>query len=64
LTPKKLYEEILEKIRAQSSNGLKPDLERRREILEEDPLDSLKMVGVIEDKTTRYAIIQMQGKIK
>ena len=49
---------VLERMKAESNNGLRPDMERRREVLEAFPLDSLKMVGVIEKSNIRNALIQ------
>lgn len=39
--------------------GLKPDFDRRKEPLEAFPLESLKMVGVIERGAIRHAIISV-----
>ena len=49
---------VLARIKAESNNGLRPDMERRKEVLEAFPLDSLKMVGVIEKSNSRSALIQ------
>lgn len=54
---------ILARIKAESSNGLKPDLERRKEALEFFPIDSLKMVGLIEDKRLRNVLIQVDKTV-
>jgi type IV pilus assembly protein PilP len=40
-----------------SGNGLKPDFDRPREPLEEYPLDSLRMVGTLEQKNANWALI-------
>ena len=40
-------------------NGLKPDFNRPREPLETEPLDSLRMVGTLEKKGRKYALIRM-----
>ncbi|HZR34723.1 MAG TPA: pilus assembly protein PilP [Nevskia sp.] len=40
------------------SDGLRPDMNRNREPLEEFPLDALKMVGVIDYNKTLYAMIK------
>ena len=42
-----------------SSSKLRPDLNRRREALESYPLDGLKMVGTLQSKNTRYALIEV-----
>lgn len=53
----------LAKIRAESDNGLKPDMNRRREALEAFPLDTLKMVGIIERPNMKNALIQVDKSI-
>ncbi|MES2047452.1 MAG: pilus assembly protein PilP, partial [Pseudomonadota bacterium] len=53
----------LAKIRAESDNGLKPDMNRRREALEAFPLDVLKMVGIIEKPNMKNALIQVDKSI-
>ncbi len=40
------------------SDGLRPDMNRNREPLEEFPLDALKMVGVIDYNKTLYAMVR------
>jgi type IV pilus assembly protein PilP len=40
-----------------SDNGIKPDFERPSEPLEEYPLDSLRMVGTLEQNATSWALI-------
>lgn len=51
------------KLRAQSGKGIKPDLERRREPLEQYPLDTVKMVGVLQKPGLTYAILQVDKAI-
>jgi len=41
-----------------SGSKVRPDLNRPREPLEEYPLDSLRMVGILELKGTRWALIK------
>jgi type IV pilus assembly protein PilP len=41
-----------------TAGGVKPDFDRRREPLEAFPLESLKMVGVLQQKKMNYALIQ------
>lgn len=41
-----------------NSSGLKPDLERRREPLENFPIDTLKMVGTLQKPGLTYALIE------
>lgn len=43
--------------------GLKPDFDRRKEELENYPLESLKFVGVLRDDKTLYALIAVDKKI-
>lgn len=40
-----------------SNNGVKPDFDRPRESLEEFPLDSLRMVGTLEQHESNWALI-------
>lgn len=40
------------------SSGLKPDLNRRKEVLEGYPLESLKMVGSLQQHETIFALIE------
>lgn len=43
-------------------NGLSPDFNRRKEELESYPLDSLRMVGLLEQLGITWALIQTQEK--
>jgi type IV pilus assembly protein PilP len=40
-----------------SNNGIKPDFDRAAEPLEEFPLDSLRMVGTLEQREDQWALI-------
>ena len=40
-----------------TGNGIKPDFERPAEPLEEFPLDSLRMVGTLEQQSNNWALI-------
>lgn len=42
----------------QTGGGPQPDLNRRKEALEAFPLESLQMVGTLEQKQVRYALIK------
>lgn len=42
-----------------ASNGIRPDPNRRREALESYPLDSLRMVGTMNQEDRTWAIIQV-----
>ncbi|MDO8654501.1 MAG: pilus assembly protein PilP [Undibacterium sp.] len=53
----------LARMKAESNNGLRPDMERRKEVLEAYPLDELRMVGVIERSTARNALIQVDKSV-
>ena len=46
-----------EKRTAGSGSGIQPDFDRRKEPLEAFPLESLKMVGVIQQAKMRHAIV-------
>lgn len=46
-----------------SGNGIKPDLDRRKEPLESYPLDAIKMVGTLEKPGLNYAILQADKAI-
>jgi type IV pilus assembly protein PilP len=54
---------VLARLKAESGNNLRPDLDRHKEVLEQFPLDSLKMVGFIEDKKLRNALIQVDKTV-
>ncbi|WP_307155857.1 pilus assembly protein PilP [Duganella sp. Leaf126] len=43
--------------------GLAPDLKRRKELLESYPLDTVKMVGTLEMRGTRYAVLQIDRNV-
>jgi type IV pilus assembly protein PilP len=49
----------LAKWQAQNSKGIRPNLERRREALEQYPLDTVKMVGVLQKTGLAYAVLQI-----
>jgi len=41
-----------------SNNGLKPDFNRPREPLESEPLDSLRMVGILDKAGAAYGLVR------
>ncbi len=41
-----------------SNNGLHPDMNRRKEVLENFPLDGLRMLGTLEKNGKRWAIVK------
>lgn len=49
----------LAKLQANAGNSLKPDLERRKEPLENHPLDTITMVGTLEKPGLSYALLQV-----
>ncbi|NLF54375.1 MAG: pilus assembly protein PilP [Thauera phenolivorans] len=53
----------IEPERQAARGGLKPDLQRRREPLESFPLESLKMVGMLERGRASHALIQADAHI-
>jgi type IV pilus assembly protein PilP len=48
----------LAKLQANSSSSLKPNFERRKEPLENFPLDTIKMVGTLEKPGLIYGLLQ------
>ncbi|HEX7636490.1 MAG TPA: pilus assembly protein PilP [Noviherbaspirillum sp.] len=51
------------KAQAGTGGGSKPDLERRKEPLENYPLDSIKMVGTLQKPGLSYALLQVDKAI-
>lgn len=51
------------KLQADSKGGLKPDLDRRKEPLENYPLDSIKMVGTLQKPGMNYALLQVDKAV-
>lgn len=45
-----------------STSSIRPDLDRRREMLEGYPLDQLKMVGTLQQSGTQVALIDAAGQ--
>ena len=56
-SPNKLLSELAKGVR--DGRGAKPDMERRKDALESFPLDTMKMVGTIQDKKAVYALLQI-----
>ena len=50
------------KLNPGNGNGIKPDLDRRREALEAVPMDVIKMVGTITKGGVHYALVEVDGK--
>ena len=61
-TPNKLLAELA-RAAANTNDKLKPDMNRRRELLENYPLDTLSMVGTIEKSGVSYALIQLDRQV-
>ncbi len=49
-----------EESRAQSSSGIAPDPLRRKEEMEQFPLDSIRMVGTVEQHEDLWALVRTQ----
>lgn len=46
-----------------SSTAFKPDMERRKELLESFPLDTIKMVGTMQKGGVVYALLQIDKNV-
>lgn len=53
----------LARTEAGSGNPLKPDTERRRELLETFPLDTMRMVGLLQKGGTNHALVQIDRAV-
>lgn len=53
----------LAKQQSNSNSGLKPDLDRRRELLESYPLDTIRMVGTLQRPGLNYALLQVDKTV-
>ena len=52
------FSQYIEEVRTQQvDTGIRPDIDRKREALEEFPLDSLKYVGTLEKKGIVWALV-------
>ena len=53
------FSQYLEEVRSElaEDSGIRPDIDRKREALEEFPLDSLKYVGTLEKKGIVWALV-------
>jgi type IV pilus assembly protein PilP len=47
---------------AQEGNGLSPDFNRRKEELEQFPLDSIRMVGTVDLNDTMWGLVKTKDK--
>ena len=48
---------------ARSDNPLKPDTDRRRELLETFPLDTMRMVGLLQKGGDNHALVQIDRAV-
>lgn len=55
--------ELVTKTAGSGGGGLKPDLNRPKEPLEAFPLESLKMVGVLEQNKQRQALVRADANL-
>lgn len=53
----------LAKMQANSNSGLKPDFDRRKEPLENYPLDTIRMVGTLQKPGLNYALLQVDKSV-
>lgn len=56
-------EEALAKLTARAGSGIKPNLDRRRELLESYPLDTITMVGTLQKPGLNYALLLVDKSI-
>ena len=62
--PNKLLGELARQgLDAGGGGGLAPDLNRRKELLENYPLDTVKMVGTMEARGVKYAVLQVDRSV-
>ena len=60
-SPNKLQAELARE--ARSGSAFKPDLERRKELLESFPLDTMRMVGTLQKAGVNYALLQIDKAV-
>ena len=54
------FQASVARVNVRSTSNLRPDMKRQREVLEQFPLDTLKMVGSLEQGGERWALIRSQ----
>ena len=59
--PNKLLAELARA--ANKDNRFRPDMERRKELLESYPLDTIRMVGIMQKGGTNYALLQIDKAV-
>ena len=60
-SPNKLQVELAKA--ARSGSAFRPDLDRRKEVLESFPLDTLRMVGTLQQAGVTYALLQVDKAV-
>jgi len=55
--------ELVTKAAASTGGGLKPDLNRPKEPLESFPLESVKVVGVLQQGKDAFALVRAEGSV-
>ena len=53
----------LAKLQGNSSSAIRPDLNRRKDPLENYPLDTIKMVGTLQKPGLSYALLQVEKSV-
>ena len=61
--PNKLLAEMARAAEKSDSNKFKPDMDRRKELLENFPLDAFTMVGVMQKGGVSYALLQVDRSV-
>ncbi|WP_426191817.1 pilus assembly protein PilP [Massilia sp. DWR3-1-1] len=61
-TPNKLLAELA-RVADTNVDRLKPDMARRKEVLENYPLDTLSMVGTMQKAGVNYALLQLDRQV-
>lgn len=62
-SPNKLLAELARAAEKSDSNKYKPDMARRKELLEAYPLDTFVMVGVLQKGGINYALLQIDRAV-
>jgi type IV pilus assembly protein PilP len=62
-SPNKLLAELARAAERSDSNKYKPDMDRRKELLEAYPLDTFVMVGVLQKGGINYALLQIDRAV-
>ena len=61
-SPNKLLAELA-RAATTSNSKFKPDTNRRKELLEEFPLDTIRMVGIIQKDGVNYGVLQIEKSV-